>query len=141
MGKAIEFRAVAILSFILLGVSTLLGLLFYISSDKNPDPMLFYTYVLVAIAAVITLLFTILGVFSSKKSLKSSAIVLGIALVLIVIAYTMASDKMPTFFGVEAFHLTSTILKLVDTSLYLLYILTGIAFIGLFYTEIARSIK
>ncbi|MCK9206769.1 MAG: hypothetical protein M0P66_06635 [Salinivirgaceae bacterium] len=139
MEKSLAIRIVAIIFYILFGISLLLGVLFYI--NWNEAPMIVFTYILTAISMAATLIFTVLSMFQSKKSMINSLTVLGIFGVLILISYFMSSSEMPTFFGVEAFNLTGTTLQMIDTSLFLMYILTGLAFVGLLYSEIRGALK
>jgi|GEM_PF-6427312 hypothetical protein len=139
MGKSLAIRIVGIIAYILFGISLLLAVLFFI--NYNEAPMLVFTYILTAIAMGTTLIFSVIGMFQSKKSMINSLSVLGVIAVLVLISYLMSSSEMPTFFGVEGFKLTGSTLQLIDTSLFLLYILMASSFIGLIYTEIRGAFK
>ncbi|MFA6402239.1 MAG: hypothetical protein WCX31_11545 [Salinivirgaceae bacterium] len=139
MGKSLAIRIVAIIFYILFGISLLLAVLFFI--NYNEAPMIIFTYILTFIAMAATLIFSVIGMFSSKKAMINSLSVLGVIGVLVLISYLMSSSEMPTFFGVEAFNLTGSTLQLIDTSLFLMYILTGLSFVGLLYSEVRGAFK
>ncbi|HAM98778.1 MAG TPA: hypothetical protein DCQ26_09230 [Marinilabiliales bacterium] len=139
MEKSLAIKIASIIFYILFGISILLGVLFYI--NDNESPMLVYTYILTGIAMASTLIFTVVSMFQSKKSLISSLTVIGLFGALVLISYLMSSDAMPTFFGVETFKLTGGTLKLIDTSLFMMYILIAVSFVGLLYTEIRGAFK
>ncbi len=139
MEKSLAIKIASIIFYILFGISILLAVMFYI--NMNEAPMLVYTYILTGIAMGSTLIFTILGMFQSKKSLISSLTVIGIFGVLVLVSYILSSDAMPSFFGVETYKLTGSTLKMIDTSLYMMYILIATSFIGLLYTEIRGAFK
>lgn len=139
MEKSLAIKIASIIFYILFGISILLGVLFYING--NESPMLVYTYILTGIAMASTLIFTVVSMFQSKKSLISSLTVIGLFGALVLVSYLMSSDAMPTFFGVETFKLTGGTLKMIDTSLFMMYILIAVSFVGLLYTEIRGAFK
>ncbi len=141
MQNSLAVKIVNILFYILLGVSFLIAVLFFLSSDKNPDVMLYWNYLLVGAAGVLVFGLSIINMFSSRKSLISSLIILGISGVLIFGTYAMSSGEMPKFFGSEAFNISSAGLKWIDTSLYLVYLLSGVSFVGLIVTEVRDALN
>jgi len=149
MEKSLAIRIVAILSYILLGLSLLIGVTYYVTTTPSDapltDPMLIFSYTLFGLLVVVTIVFTLIGMFSTKKAAIDSLKVIGIAGVLVLVSYLMSSSEIPTFFGVEELiskqNLTAAKLQLIDTSLFLMYILTGFAFVGLIYSEIRAAFK
>lgn len=139
MEKSLAIKIVAIIFYVLFGLSLFLAALFFINFDEAP--MIVYTYILSGIAIAAAIIFSIISMFRSKQTLIQSLSVLGVIGALVLVSYLMSSSEMPTFFGVETFNLTASTLKLVDTSLFLLYILTGISFVGLIYSEVRGAFK
>lgn len=137
MEKSFAIKIVSILFYVLFGVSALLGVLFY--SNYNADMLLSWTYVLAGMSAVSIIVLSVLGMFRSKQSLINSLVVFGIFGVLVLVCHMLASGTMPTFFGSEAFELTPSRLKWIDTGLFSMYTLMGVAFIGLIFTEIRSA--
>lgn len=139
MGKSLATRIIQILFLALFGLSILLTVIFAI--NQKGDVLLIYTYVLFAIALGAALLFAVINMFKSKKSLISSLIVMGIFGVLVLVSYALASGSIPQFIGVETFDVTASISRWIGTSLYMLYIMLGAAFVGLIFSEIRGAIK
>lgn len=140
MQQTLAVKLVNILFYVLMGIGAFLGVFFYIKPGSE-DSLLYWTYVLLAISFVLIVLVSFMGMFNSKKSAISSLIYLAITAVLVIGAYSLSSSEMPTFFGVEAFTLTPTSLKWMDTALYLTYVLLGGSFIGLIYSEIYDAVN
>jgi hypothetical protein len=96
---------------------------------------------LFGIALGTALIFGILNMFKSKKSMISSLIVLGIFGALLLISYLMSSDAIPHFIGVDEFNVTAAISKWIGTALYMLYIMMGVSVVGLIFSEIRGALK
>lgn len=139
MEKSLALKIVSIIFYLLFGLSLLLVVLFFINSKEAP--MIIYTYVLAGIAMAATVIFSILSMFKSKQSAIRSLSVFGVIGGFVLVSYLMSSSEMPTFFGVENYALSISKLKLIDTSLFLLYILTGISVVGLIYSEVRGAFK
>ena len=93
------------------------------------------------LAAGSTLAFMIVNMFKDKKSLITSLIVLGIFVVLVVISYVLASNVIPTDAADQLFDITAATSKWSGASLYMLYILLGVSFASLIFTEIRGAFK
>jgi hypothetical protein len=139
MGKSLATRIIQILFLVLFGLSIVLAVLFTINT--NGVLLLVYTYTLFGIALGTALIFGILNMFKSKKSMISSLIVLGIFGALLLISYLMSSDAIPHFIGVDEFNVTAAISKWIGTALYMLYIMMGVSVVGLIFSEIRGALK
>jgi len=137
MGKSLAIKIISILFYLIFGISILFTIIFAI--NMNEELLIIWTYILGIIAVASTLVFAILQMFKSKKSMLTSFGVIAVFGILILVSYLLSSSAMPNFLGVDSFKLTPTVLKWVDTSLHLLYILLGASFFGLIFSEVRNA--
>jgi amino acid transporter len=140
MDRSLAIKIVSIGFYVLFGISILFGVMFAVN-DGYTDLLLNWAYVLSAVAIGGALLFMIMNMFKSKKSLIMSLIIVAIFGVIFLISYSLASGAIPNFIGVKELGVTEAISKWSGTSLYMLYILMGISFVVLLYTEIRGAFK
>lgn len=147
-------RIVTIFLWVLLAVSAILvvSLMVNISSNEADAVMggwintnLVWTYILLGIGAGIAVISALLNTFTDAKAAKNGLISLGFMVVVFVIAYLLASDAMPTFYGVEKYindgTLTPKVSKLIGTGLYGTYILLFLAIAGIIFSTVSRLFK
>ena len=129
-------KFVTILLWVLLIISAILVVSLMANiSENDQDPTmgswintnLVWAYILVAIGAGVAIISGLLHMVTDKKAAKGGLIALGFFAIVAVISYSLASDAIPQFIGVDKFindgTLTASIAKLVDTGLYATYIL------------------
>lgn len=135
-------KIISIVSVILLVISAVAGIAtFIVGSDPYIDLLLYWMYALVIIAFAAIIILSLIGMLSSKKSALSLLGVLAVAAVIVFGLHAFASDSLPTFFGVEDYHLTLSISKWVDTALFVTYFLFGASILGLIFTAIKSSVE
>lgn len=140
----------AIVLYILFIITIILAGWFYFGGDVGnsastgyPEPkatgvFLLWGAILMVIATVITLLFSLINIISNPKSIKNAIIVVAIAGFLVLISHLLASSKPIPDLTVET---TASTLKWVDTGLFVTYILGGIAFLGIIFSEVYRATR
>ncbi len=133
-------KILSIISDVLVGVSTLLGILFY-ANVITENPFIIWAYILLGLAVGLTLFFSIVNVFQSKENAKKSLISILIVGVLVFISYLLASPSIPHFLGYEAFNITHGISRFVGTGLYMSYICGTLAFLSVIYSEISSALR
>ncbi len=138
---------------VLLVVSAFLivSLMTNIGEDNDPtmgawiNTNLTWTYILLGITATVAVLFGIIHTFMDKDAAKKGLISLGFAAVVVILSYVMASDAIPQFHGVDKFiadgTLTSTVAKLIDTTLIATYILLFLLIIATVAGSVFRIFK
>ena len=131
-------KSIAIISAVLLAVSAVSGILTFITGEYI-DWLLTWTYILVGVSFLVIIVGSLFGILSSKKSALTFLGVLVGAAVIIFGLHSLASDTLPTFFGIEDYNLTLTMAKWVDTSLYVTYLLFGTAILGLGITAVRSA--
>lgn len=154
-----------ILSYILFAIALLFGALFYnsvVTSEPVPDHIVvaiektmfnmeqmgssldnfvYVVYLLLGLAAISTLLFSILNIFKNAKTAKRSLISLVLLGAVFFAAFLLASPEIPTFFGSEKFNITPVVSRTVGTGLFSMYLFFVIAVVGILYTEISGAFK
>ncbi|MEO1009706.1 MAG: hypothetical protein AAFX53_00280 [Bacteroidota bacterium] len=129
-----------ILKIVLIVVGVLSAILWYFLPPKDMpateaaasgamNGMFWITYLLLAIAVICALLFTLINLFSNPKGLKKTLFVIGGFLLVVIIAYVLASgtdvsiEEMASR-GVET---SETTIKRIGMGLNVFFILTAIA--------------
>ena len=133
-------KIVSIISYVLLGISVILGVLFYVHVITE-EPFIIWAYILLGLAAAITLIFSVVNIFKSKENAKKSLISILLVGVLLLVSFLLASSSIPHFFGSEDFDITPGVSKFVGTGLYMTYICGALAFLSVIYSEISSAFK
>ena len=103
------------------------------------NAMLVITYILIAIAAAVSLLFTLKKVFSKSSNTKITLMSLGAILLVVIISYATASDSDVTVVsGIEA---DPSTVKNIGMGLNVFYILTTIAVVLMVVPSIKKLFK
>ncbi len=147
-------KVLTIVSWVLLAVSAFLivSMMTNISENEADATMgawintnMVWSYLLLGASAVIAVVAALITTFTDKVAAKRGLISLLFAAVVLAIAYVLASDAIPTFFGVEKFladgTLTASISKMVGTGLYATYLLFGLAILAIALAPLKRVFK
>lgn len=103
------------------------------------DFFLYLAYFMAITAALIAPLLAVLTSLGEKKALLKTGIgILGIG-VLYLIAYLLSGNEVTT--GYAQFNIGPDMSKVIGGALIMAYLLSGIIFISLIYTEIVKSFK
>jgi hypothetical protein len=131
-------KIISIISFVLLGISTLLGILFY-TGAVGEEPIIMWCYGLAIAAAAAAIIFPLLNIVSNPKAAKSVLVgVAGLALIT-GIAYGFAGDEVLASY--RTYNTTPAESKMVSTGLILFYLLAGGAVIAAIYSEVSKIFK
>jgi hypothetical protein len=136
--------AIKIINFLFYGLflaSLALYVAFVVGDSQNSEPLLIWTYILSAFAIGSTIIFAFSNIFKTKQSMITSVIVFVVTGVLVLISYTLANGVIPTNAAGEAFDISASTSRWSGAALYMLYILMGISFVSLLYTEIKGALK
>ncbi|MBL4709469.1 MAG: hypothetical protein JKY48_13620 [Flavobacteriales bacterium] len=79
--------------YVLLGISALLGLLFY-TGVVETELLMSWCYVLLGLATAVAVVFPILAMTKNPKAAKSALIGVGALAVVFIISYALAGDEM-----------------------------------------------
>lgn len=104
-----------------------------------------WAIILFVLSAAIAVLFAI-GNFISKvidqpKNAVKTAVSILLLVIVVLVAYSVSSDSIPTFLGSDNFDITPATSRMVETFLYTIYILFGITGLAMLYSEVSRVWK
>jgi hypothetical protein len=105
------------------------------------EVILRWAYILLIITFAIAVIFQLAFMFTNKKALKSTGIILGIAAVLILISYLLADDTVLNLIQYTGPDNVPGTLKFVGTSIIFTYILGILAIVAIIYSAIANLFK
>jgi hypothetical protein len=106
------------------------------------DIALMWAYVLILITLIAAIVFPLIAVISNPKALIRLVIVLAGFAVLVVVSYLLASDTAMEIIGYEGTGNTDPgTLKMVDTVLFVTYILFGLALGSILYAITSKAFK
>lgn len=144
-----------ILEYVLMAVGVVIIALFYVQSGSGQfalsnladalasttilDGMLWWTYALIALAIVLIVVLAGVATFGNKKSLKSTGLVIVLAVVLVVASYFLASGNPVAVNVVE--QPSAATFKLTDSILILTYILFVGVIVSLLGGIVMNAIK
>jgi hypothetical protein len=106
------------------------------------DIALVWAYILFILTAIASIVFPLISVFSNKKSLIRLLIVLAGAAAVILVSYLLASGSPIDIIGYSGgANKNPGTLKMVDTTLYVTYMLFGLALASILYSIVSRVFK
>lgn len=109
---------------------------------NRTDIALIWAYILLLITAIAAIGFPLISVISNPKALVRLLIVLGGAAGLVVIAFLLADDTPIEIIGYDKIdNRDPGTLKMIDTVLYVTYMLFGLALGSILYAIISRAFK
>ncbi|MBE9517036.1 MAG: hypothetical protein IMY68_00660, partial [Bacteroidetes bacterium] len=106
------------------------------------DVALVCAYILVLLTAIAAIVFPLIAVISHPKALIRLLIVLAGAAVLVVVSYVLSNDKPIDIIGYTGTGNTDPgTLKMIDTVLFITYMLFGLALGSILYAIVSRAFK
>jgi O-antigen ligase len=125
---------------VLLVISAVLFVIFYIQGEDFTTTVMTWAYILLAITVVITIVFPIAFFISNPKKGKSVLIGLIGFVALYFIAYSISTGNI-TGDVYEKFDITETTSRFIGAILYATYILGGLAILSILYAGISSLFK
>jgi hypothetical protein len=106
------------------------------------DIALVWAYILIILTAIAAIAFPLVAVISHPKALIRLLLVLAGAAVLVVISYVLSNDKPIDIIGYTGTGNTDPgTLKMIDTVLFITYMLFGLALGSILYAIVSRAFK
>lgn len=105
------------------------------------DIMLYVSYALVGIGAVVSVLLPLFKSLDDPKSLLKTGLGVVLILVLFFICYSISSNEVLPKFQSEQFNLTPAMSQLIGGLMITTYVLTITALCGIVVTEVSKAIK
>lgn len=105
------------------------------------DIMLYVSYALVVLGAVVSIVLPLIKSLEDPKSLVKTGLGVVAILVLFFICYSISSNEVLPKFEGEPFNLTPAMSQLVGGLMITTYVLTIVALVGIVLTELNKAIK
>jgi hypothetical protein len=106
------------------------------------DIALIWAYILVIITLIVSIAFPLIHVFSNPKGLIRLLLILAGAAVIVVVSYLLSNDTPIEILGFTGTSNSDpTTLKMIDTVLFITYMLFGLAIASILYAIISRAFK
>jgi len=106
------------------------------------DIALVWAYILIILTAIAAIVFPLIAVIAHPKALIRLLLVLAGAAVLVVISYVLSNDKPIDIIGYTGTGNTDPgTLKMIDTVLFIVYMLFGLALGSILYAIVSRAFK
>ncbi|MEQ9378356.1 MAG: hypothetical protein RIG68_24405 [Imperialibacter sp.] len=103
------------------------------------DIALIGSYILVGIALLAAIILPLINALDDLSSLAMSAVGILILLVIFGLGYVISGDEVTAVY--TKYNVDAGLSKLVGGSLIMMYLLTGVALVGIVYTEISKIVK
>lgn len=104
------------------------------------DIALYLSYGLALLAAIAAIVFPIVNSIGEPKTLVKSGIGFGVLVVVFLISWALSGNDF-TAYQASEFGITAGLSKFVGGLITMMYVLTGIAVVGIVYTEFSKMIK
>jgi len=153
MNKTGKIVAILLWGLIIISAVLVISLMTNVGEDYKTNPVLagwintnlVWAYILVIFGAGVAVISGLIYMFTDKRVAKRGLITLAFFVVVVGIAYLLSSDAIPQFLGVDKFindgTLTPKVSKFIDTGLYSMYILLGLAILSIAYSSVSRLFK
>lgn len=124
---------------VLLAISALLALLFYVDIITD-DALIYWGYFLLGLAALFTILFPLAHLVMNPKNSIKIFIALGLMVIIAIIAYSVSQVGF-TELKLAKLETTADTAKYVGAGLIFTYILAAIAVLAIIYASISKLFK
>ncbi|MCF8372853.1 MAG: hypothetical protein K9H64_14620 [Bacteroidales bacterium] len=156
-------RILNILVILLMVISVVIAVIFYLGTGQfasdaefsvqidvlggRLDTFLNWAIILTIGTALAAILFPILGMVTDPKNSKKTLIMVASMVIVVLVAYGVASDAIPHFNGYQKFFYDDITMdpnqfsKYVDAGLWTMYILSGLSLLSIVYYEVGKLLK
>ncbi|MCF8230261.1 MAG: hypothetical protein K9G58_16065 [Bacteroidales bacterium] len=125
---------------LVLGVSVVLFILFYVNGEEMTDTVLSWGQILLAVTVALLIIFPIVHFIKNPKSALKFLLVIVVFGVLFLVSYMFAQGNIDAkIYEVE--HVTSNLSRLIGSGLILVYILAGLALVSIVISAIVNAFK
>jgi hypothetical protein len=147
-------KYINIFLWVVIGITAVLAISFIASINTNTkdpamqswlDTNLIWTYLLLALSIIVLIGFGLYQLFTEFKQSKKGLISLLAMGIIVLVAYLLASDEIPQFFGAQKFVeqgiISPSICKWIDTGLFTTYVFFALSLIAIGYSSISSIFK
>lgn len=104
------------------------------------DIILYIAYALTILAAAAAIIFPLINSIGNPATLIKSGVGLVALVIVFVIGWAVAGDAF-TEYQAKEFDMNASLSKMVGGILITMYLLTGVALVGIVYTEVSKILK
>ena len=133
------FKYVQWLLYLLMGLSALFVILFYIS-PSNPDMLLYWMYALLIFSGVVILGVSAYGMIKNPKGSYNAMIYLAALIVLGILTYVFAKNNYGPAM-LEKYKISANTVKMVGAGLTMTYIILAFSIGVLIYSNVSKFFK
>ncbi|MDP3398346.1 MAG: hypothetical protein Q8S23_04295 [Bacteroidales bacterium] len=133
-------KFVKYITYLLIGLAVIITIAFFSNKEAMLDTFLFYGYILFGIAAVAAIGMPLFNMIDNPKSFKKILINLLIVVVVVGVAYLLASGDPLSNVNITP-EPTANTLKITDTGLILVYILFGLSVISIIAGSVVNMVR
>ncbi|MDD2491990.1 MAG: hypothetical protein PHV12_07350 [Bacteroidales bacterium] len=127
------------LLYVLMAVSLVFIIGFFVNQDSMLDSLLYYTYALIGIAVLAALILPLINLLGNPKGLKKMLMSLILVVVFVGIAYLLSSgEPLQVKTNIEA---SESVLRMTDAGLILVYIMSAVAFVAILSGGLVRLVR
>lgn len=131
-------KTISMALYAVIGISVFFLILFYFGVVSE-GLLLYWTYLLIVIAAVLAVVFPVIFMIRNPKGLKKALVGIGAMALVFLIAYLIASDEvLPKY---EKYGIDPSIAKRVGMGLIATYLLGLGAILAIVYSAVSRFFK
>jgi len=126
--------------YVLLGLTTILGIIFYTNAEANINLLIYWGYFLLILVTATTLIVSLMGILKNPKaSIKLLIILVGMAVVFF-ISYSLSKNTFSSSF-LEKQEVTVTTIRIVGAGLFVLYLFGLSAIVAIIYSTVSKIFK
>jgi Ca2+/Na+ antiporter len=133
-------KFVKYISYLLIGIAAVITVAFFLNKEAMQDTFLFYGYILFGIAVLAAIVMPLFNMLDNPKSFKKILINLLIVVVVVGVAYLLASGDPLQNTNITP-EPTANTLKITDTGLILVYILFAISVTAIVAGSVVNMVK
>jgi hypothetical protein len=133
------FKYIQWLLYVLMGLSALLTIVFYVSSG-SPDLLLYWMYFLLIFSGLVLLITSTYGILKNPKGSYKALLVVGVMLVLGILSYALSKNTFSPAM-LEKYDISPNGVRWVGAGLLMTYFIMIIAIGSFIYSSVYRLIK
>lgn len=126
--------------YLLLIVSAILGMLFYVNTGSNTDTLIYWGYALLGLIIVSVIVASIFSLAMDPKGAIKFLIMAAGMIIVAVIAYSVSSNEFSSI-RLEQMGITEATSKVVGAGLLITYVLLAFALLAIVFSTVSRIFK
>ena len=126
--------------YLLLAVSAILTVLFYVDSGSNTDIYIYWSYALLGLTVVVTIVASLAGMLLNPKGAVKILILAGVMVVIGIVSYSMSGNEFSAIW-LEKKDVTVATSRIVGAGLFFSYFLAALAVLAIVVASVSRIFK